>query len=91
MSARMLAQPLCIRVLDLAAPGLPSGMPRRVKVVTWGAPLNEARYSIIYAGGAPTSAEHEAALHSVGSGSTDVYKERSIHLIAIDKPGMGGT
>jgi pimeloyl-ACP methyl ester carboxylesterase len=65
------------------------GLPRRVKVTTWGAPLDKARCAVVYAGGAPSSAE-EPALHSVGAGR-DVYLERGIHLVAIDKPGMGGS
>jgi pimeloyl-ACP methyl ester carboxylesterase len=79
------------------------GIPRTVHVTAWGAPLATARYVLFYFGGMPASAE-EPALHSVTAATAtatgdlgeetpvvvvDIYKERGIHLIAIDKPGMG--
>jgi pimeloyl-ACP methyl ester carboxylesterase len=69
-------------------------MPRTVHVTAWGAPLSTAKHVLFYFGGMPTSAE-EPALHSLAACTgeadtiTDIYKERQIHLIAIDKPGMG--
>jgi pimeloyl-ACP methyl ester carboxylesterase len=78
------------------------GIPRAVYVTAWGAPLATAKYVLFYFGGMPASAE-EPALHSVTAATgtstseigqempvvVDIYKERDIHLIAIDKPGMG--
>lgn len=85
-----LPQPLSRRVIELAQAECDTpGLPRRATVTTWGVPLNEARATIVYAGGSPTSAE-EPALHSVAHGH-DIYKSRRIHLVTIDKPGMGGT
>ncbi|KAG8462536.1 hypothetical protein KFE25_010361 [Diacronema lutheri] len=85
-----LPQPLSRRVLEFApAAGDTTGLPRRVKMTTWGAPLETAVCTVVYAGGAPTSAE-EPALHSAAHGH-DIYAARRIHLVAIDKVGMGGT
>jgi pimeloyl-ACP methyl ester carboxylesterase len=87
MAAFTLPKALSRRVLELAEGD--TGLPRRVKVTTWGTPLAQAKLTVIYAGGAPTSAE-EPTLHSANF-ATDIYAERGIHLVAIDKPGMGGT
>lgn len=85
-----LPQALSRRTLLLAPlEGDTLGLPRRVKVTTWGVPLAQARCTIVYAGGAPASAE-EPALHSAGHGH-DIYAARQIHLVAMDKVGMGGT
>lgn len=92
-AAKPLVAPLARRVLALVRrEGDSVGLPHRVKVTTWGAPLAQARLTVVYAGGAPTSCE-EIPLHSLasGDGSADIYAERGIHLVAIDKPGMGGT
>jgi pimeloyl-ACP methyl ester carboxylesterase len=66
-----------------------SGLPTHVKVTQWGAPLAAAKHVVFYFGGMPASAE-EPTLHSAAS-SSDVYASRNIHLVCIDKPGMGGT
>lgn len=66
------------------------GLPQRVRVVVWGAPLQSADVAVIYAGGTPSSAE-EVGLHSLANGRKDMYAERGVCLIAMDKPGMGGT
>lgn len=60
---------------------------QKVKVTQWGAPLSAAKHVVFYFGGLPASAE-EPALHSA---ERDVYEERGIHLVCIDKPGMGGS
>jgi pimeloyl-ACP methyl ester carboxylesterase len=81
------------------------GIPRTVHVTAWGAPLATAKYVLFYFGGMPASAEEPSlhsvtAATSTGTAVTsatgqevptvvDIYKERDIHLIAIDKPGMG--
>ena len=95
--------PLHRTIIDLAAnnKNTSPGIPRTVHVTAWGSPLATARYVLFYFGGMPASAE-EPALHSVTAAGTangdlgpevpmvvDIYKDRHIHLIAIDKPGMG--
>ena len=66
-----------------------SGIPPRVYVTGWGKPLAEAKHVIFYFGGMPASAV-EPALHSLAAGQ-DVYRTRDIHLLCMDKPGMGQT
>eukprot|EP00977_Amphora_coffeiformis_P007958 scaffold1793_cov173-Amphora_coffeaeformis.AAC.13 len=81
-----LVKPLARQVLSLVAstPGIPS----KVNVTQWGSPLAQAKHVIFYTGGMPASAE-EPALHSVVSAHDDAYAQRNIHLVCIDKPGMG--
>jgi pimeloyl-ACP methyl ester carboxylesterase len=79
-----LETPLARSVLTLSA-----DLPKHVKVTQWGSPLEEAKHVVFYFGGMPTSAE-EPALHSSTS-DNDVYASRKIHLVCIDKPGMGGS
>jgi pimeloyl-ACP methyl ester carboxylesterase len=45
---------------------------------------------MFYFGGTPSSAE-EPALHSLVLSTGDLYADRGIHLVCIDKPGVGGT
>jgi pimeloyl-ACP methyl ester carboxylesterase len=45
---------------------------------------------IFYFGGMPASAR-EPALHSLATGERDIYQSKDIHLIYMDKPGMGKT
>lgn len=66
------------------------GIERDVKVTTWGSPLSHAVVSLFYFGGTPSSAE-EPPLHSLAMSKNDIYKERAIHLVCIDKPGVGGS
>lgn len=33
----------------------------------------------------------EPALHSVIAGKEDIYREKRVHLVCVDKPGIGGT
>jgi pimeloyl-ACP methyl ester carboxylesterase len=63
-----------------------------IKVTQWGTPLKDSKHVILYVGGMPTSAE-EPALHNCVTKSTfvDPYESRKIHLLCIDKPGMGGS
>ncbi|KAI2506752.1 Alpha beta hydrolase [Fragilaria crotonensis] len=65
-----------------------------VKVTQWGSSLEDAKHVVFYFGGMPASAE-EPALHSCRTSSSatgnDVYASRKIHLVCIDKPGMGGS
>lgn len=70
-----------------------------VKVTQWGSSLEDAKHVVFYFGGMPASAE-EPALHScratsssssTASTGNDVYASRKIHLVYIDKPGMGGS
>lgn len=80
--------PLARHVLSLSA--TTHGLPTRVKVTQWGASLTAAKHVVFYFGGMPASAE-EPALHSAASQQADAYAARGLHLICIDKPGMGGT
>ena len=61
-----------------------------VKVTQWGTSLEDAKHVVFYFGGMPASAE-EPALHRSCTSGDDVYKSRKIHLVCIDKPGMGGS
>jgi pimeloyl-ACP methyl ester carboxylesterase len=79
-----LESPLARSILTLSA-----DLPKHVKVTQWGSPLKEAKHVVFYFGGMPASAE-EPALHSSTS-DDDVYASRKIHLVCIDKPGMGGS
>lgn len=45
---------------------------------------------MFYFGGMPVSSE-EPAMHNCAAGGQDVYNNRNIHLVCIDKPGMGGS
>jgi pimeloyl-ACP methyl ester carboxylesterase len=65
------------------------GIPALVRVTQWGAPLASAQHVLFYFGGMPASAE-EPALHSA-KGGADLYRSRGIHLVCVDKPGMGGS
>lgn len=78
--------PLARSILNLA---VKQGIPSQVKVTQWGTQLSDARHVLFYFGGMPTSAE-EPALHSAAAGS-DVYAARRIHVVCIDKPGMGSS
>lgn len=82
----ILPSPLARHLLKLSPSTV--GIPRRVKVTQWGTPLASAKHVVFYFGGMPASAE-EPALHSATSGHEDVYAARQIHLVCIDKPGMG--
>ena len=83
-------KPLSRSIIDLSSlKSRHRGVPSFVKVTQWGIPLTLAKHVVFYFGGMPASAE-EPALHSVTAGN-DVYSSRNIHLICIDKPGMGGT
>lgn len=66
------------------------GVPSSVHLTTWGSPLEDADHVAFYFGGMPASAE-EPALHSLAADEEDSYKQRKLHLICIDKPGMGLT
>jgi pimeloyl-ACP methyl ester carboxylesterase len=74
-----------------AVGGGAKGMPSEVHVTAWGKELATAKHVIFYFGGMPSSANHEAALHSLHTGETDIYRCKDIHLIYMDKPGMGRT
>lgn len=87
-----LQSPLARSILTIAA-----GQQDFVKVTQWGTSLEDAKHVVFYFGGMPASAE-EPALHrncSIAGDDCDqkddVYKSRKIHLICIDKPGMGGS
>lgn len=77
--------PLSRRLIPLT--GITRGIPSRVNVTQWGSPLDQARHVVFFFGGMPASAE-EPSIHSAVE-NTDVYADRKIHLICIDKPGMG--
>jgi pimeloyl-ACP methyl ester carboxylesterase len=81
---------MCLQRLKLSLPIAEGGPNRSVKVTTWGSPLETARCSLFYFGGTPSSAE-ETPLHSIAMGKSDMYKERGVYLVCIDKPGVGGT
>lgn len=66
------------------------GIPPRVHVTSWGSPLASSQHVVFYFDGMPTSAQ-EPALHSVAAGSNDIYRAKNIHLLCLDKPGMGRT
>ena len=83
-AAPPLPSPLARTILKLRP--VSSGIPKQVKVTRWGSPLETARHVVFYFGGMPASAE-EPAMHS--STTEDVYASRNIHLVAVDKPGMG--
>jgi pimeloyl-ACP methyl ester carboxylesterase len=80
-----LATPLARSVLTLS-----TDLPKHIKVTQWGSPLKTAKHVVFYFGGMPASAE-EPALHSSSTSEHDVYASRKIHLVCIDKPGMGGS
>lgn len=88
---RVLPRPLSEHVFKINASDDPTiTTPRFVKVTTWGSPLEGSRIQCFYFGGMPCSS-HEPALHGIITGKDDLYKSLGIHLIAIDKPGMGGS
>jgi pimeloyl-ACP methyl ester carboxylesterase len=74
---------------------------RNVLVTEWGCEPQDAKASIFYFGGMPSSASFEVPLHSMNMNTTttttdtpqcsDIYLQKGIHLIYIDKPGIGGT
>jgi pimeloyl-ACP methyl ester carboxylesterase len=80
-----LSRGLIMLPLEAGSPGL-----KVVNVTTWGSPANEARVHLFYFGGMPSSAE-EPALHSMMAGKADIFKEKDVHCVCIDKPGMGLT
>jgi hypothetical protein len=77
-----LAAPLARSILSITE--------NHYKVTQWGTPLEIAKHVVFHFGGMPTSSE-EPAMHNCFAGGKDVYKNRNIHLVCIDKPGMGGS
>jgi len=65
-------------------------LPAKVSVTAWGTPKEQAKHILFYFGGMPTSA-YEIPLHSLVVGVDDLYRERQLHVVVIDKPGMGQT
>ena len=86
-TVKQLPTPLARNILSLSASSH-GGIPSHVKVTQWGSPLHLAKHVVFYFGGMPASAE-EPAVHSALSQHEDTYAARHIHLICIDKPGMG--
>lgn len=84
-----MVSPLSRRVLELALGERAPGAPRSVSVAQWGTPLDEARHVLFYFGGMPASVS-EPPLHSLKSAG-DLYESRGVHLVLLDKPGMGAT
>jgi pimeloyl-ACP methyl ester carboxylesterase len=85
-----LPKPLLSRAVQLSKNLGAKGMPSAVHVTAWGTELAAAKQVIFYFGGMPASAR-EPALHSLLTGESDIYKSKDIHLVYIDKPGMGET
>jgi len=90
MSTPPLPTPLARTILSLSSAS--DGIPAKVKVTQWGSQLESAKHIVFYFGGMPASAE-EPAFHSITTAAAvdDIYAARNIHLVCIDKPGMGGT
>ena len=82
--------PSALQRMTVCLPIAEDGPPRDLKVTTWGVPLEQARHTLFYFGGTPSSAE-EPPLHSLAMQKDDIYRARSIHLVVIDKPGVGGS
>jgi pimeloyl-ACP methyl ester carboxylesterase len=87
-SSVSLPSPLVRSILQLSPTTV--GIPKNVKVTQWGSPLKVAKHVFFYFGGMPCSAE-EPPIHSAMTPGKDVYAERQIHLVYIDKPGFGGS
>lgn len=85
--------------LALSSSSNSSSQSKQVFVTEWGCEAKDAQASIFYFGGTPSSATHEVPLHSIATRPTeaasatdyDIYRQKGIHLIYIDKPGIGGT